>query len=238
MADAGRENLCLDLLLERLRSIDGRSATIVARPERDKTHLVGPRPADAIVESDGRLTAVEHTSIDMLPDERRHRHRFGVVVLPLEGSIPPAFPDHGVSVCVRFGAIPEGVGWEELALSLDAAIKELIPSLPEMRSAWEPSAPWRAVPGLPFEVRAHRWPRPGRGRCMVSQEITQQQGAHLPNDVLRAISAKRDLFSEYSRQKYRTMLILDSDEVDIGSIAAAFREDRVRDEAARPIGHR
>ena len=62
--DSDPEDKCLELFEQRLSQLDGRPVRVVARPERDGTHL---GRGDAILDRGGHLLATEHTTVELPP---------------------------------------------------------------------------------------------------------------------------------------------------------------------------
>jgi hypothetical protein len=83
---------------------------------------------DAIAEGTGRRIAIEHTSIDSLPDQRLHNDRFMNVIGRLEDELKGRIHCH-LRIITPFGAVPIGIPWDRVRDRLRMWILRDVPSL-------------------------------------------------------------------------------------------------------------
>jgi hypothetical protein len=94
----------------------------------DKTN---PRTSDidAIAEDGGKRVAIEHTSVDFLPDQRRHNDRFMKVIGCLDKELEGQM-NYRLRLITPFGSVPTGTSWDKLQDSLRRWILREAPLLP------------------------------------------------------------------------------------------------------------
>src|SRR5262245_34178863 len=107
-----REDLALERFCERLELLDGQPARVIGRPDRDSPGRGG---CDAIVERNGIIHAVEHTTIDTFPGQRADDARYLSVLWPVADVIRRHFPDLRIMITVGTFVVHPGTDWKKVA---------------------------------------------------------------------------------------------------------------------------
>jgi hypothetical protein len=115
----------------------------------DKTNA-NTTDIDAIAANGGKRIAIEHTSVDSLPDQRRHDERFMEAIGYLEEELKGS-----INFCLRlttpFGAVPTGMRWDEIRDRLRRWILHDAPQLPTVEFRQNVR-----IEGVPFPLTVHK----------------------------------------------------------------------------------
>ncbi len=178
------------------------------------------KACDAIFESDTLRVAVEHTTLDSYRNQRFDTAQFQVVLGSLEERLEGKLPDD-VDVDIRVHAVPLGYSWEEGSRTIESWILSNITLLPYERRIEV------QIPGVPFPIgmRRERTVSPGRmfAMRMAPADLRQQRVEVL----VERMKAKSDVLSRYKGQGFRTLLIVESDDIALtsrGGICEDFQE--------------
>ncbi len=213
-----RQERTIEQFCAGLSAIEGQEVRIVKRPDRDNR---GQGGCDAIIDRGGRPCAIEHTTIDVIVDQRADDARFRQVVVPLEEAIGSAYPDSWIGICVPIHAVPTGTDWSGMR---DALIDGCVHAICDMAFGKEHRK--FEFEGVPFPVWITRRKSPRQPGCYVMRLAPRDLETHMVNNMARAIREKSEQIAPYRRQGFVTILLLDSDEFVLtneDSLAQAFR---------------
>ncbi len=104
---------------------------------------------DAIAKSHVCCIAIEHTSVDFFPDQRRHDSRFLEAIGCLEDELT-GIVSCNLQVSAPFGMVPTGISWEEIRDRFRRWILDVVPQLPSDKCITV------SIEGIPFSVTMHK----------------------------------------------------------------------------------
>ncbi len=205
---SAREDRAITQFCERLSAIENQAVTILDRPDQSNP---GKGGCDAIISRGADQQALEHTTIDSFARQREDDAKFEQVVVPLEEAIRVALPDSYVWVSIPVHVIPKGIDWRGLAQQLET---ECIKTLLEMPSAgpWGETRPY-TLNGIPFPVNLMKCDAPGNPGCHVMRIKPADQQNQLVANMVTALQNKDTQLAPYKERGFRTILLLDSDDV-------------------------
>ena len=105
---------------------------------------------DAIAEGGGKRVAIEHTSVDSLPDQRRHDDRFMEAIGCLEQEFRGQI-NCRLRVITPFGVVPTGISWDGIRDRLRTWILHDAPHLPNSETMKDIS-----IEGVPFPLTVQK----------------------------------------------------------------------------------
>ena len=214
-----RQDRTIKQFCKRLAAIEQQQVHPIQWPDQDDP---GKGGCDAIIDRGGRHFALEHTTLDAIMDQRMDDDRFRKVVLPTEEAILAEYPDSWVHVAIPVHAIPTKANWNKITQDLCKGCIEVLKLMPSdgIRRKFE-------FPGVPFPVMITRREDYGRPACYAMRIEPDHLETHLENNMIMAITKKRDQLAPYKAQGYPTILLLDSDEMVLVNwidLAGAFRK--------------
>ena len=156
---------------------------------------------DAIAKSTDNCIAIEHTSIDSLPNQRRDNARFTQVFVPLEQELCDR-TDVRVCLIIPFRALPTGANWDTIRVKLRAWIDREVPMLPSGTAKHN-------VAGIPFPVTVRK--PTGAPRLWFARfaEDDPEFVACIQNLVI----AKAKKLKKYKEAGYSTVLLIENSDL-------------------------
>lgn len=173
---------------------------------------------DALAIVGRKNVAVEHTSIDSIPFQRRDDSRFKKVLGPLEDELAGKLPTSGhYHLVIEMNAIPTGVNWDDVSQSICAWCQKVAPTL-EIRGPFTaPRHFARGMPeGVPSQVTLYRWPgRDGEFKAArFSPDDLERQRVKV---IYQALASRGVKVARYRNSGFRTILILESDDIALAN---------------------
>ncbi len=156
---------------------------------------------DAVAEGTSNRVAIEHTSIDFLPHQRRDDARFVKVVAPLEEEFRTR-PELSACISIPFGAVPSGVNWDAVREALQKWISREVPSLHNGTTE-------HTIAGVPFPIRVSK-------PSSISQLWFAREATDDPNfaDRLRdLVNEKAKKLAMYKENGYLTILLIENADI-------------------------
>lgn len=188
-------------------------AKLIGYPEEDGSGPSVSRPCDALYRVGDASWAVEHTTVDIYRSERFARVRFVPMAEALERALSVAV-DYLLMVSLPSEPLPSGISWDRLAAAMEPAILATLSSL-----RCDETVELRCL-GVP--VLLSKDENDGVGQVYVARQypsdITEQRAAIWQE----RIADKRDCLAVYHRAGYRTVLVLELD--DLGNRVRAARQ--------------
>jgi len=173
---------------------------------------------DVLALIDGKKVAIEHTSIDSIPFQRRDNSRFMALLGPLEKELTGKLPTPGhYQLIVDMGVIPTGIKWDIVRSRITLWCQEVASSL-EIGSSSTASRHFiREKPeGIPFEVALYRWP--GRdGKLRIARFMPHDLENKRVEVIVQSLVSRGVKISEYKDRGFRTILILESNDIALGN---------------------
>ena len=93
--------------------------------------------------------AIEHTSIDTLPDQRRNNDWFMQVIDGLEQELPSQ-PSFSLRITLEYGAVTTQQNWKAIRQALKSWIIKDAPHLAEGQHVLD------SIPGIPFKLHVNK----------------------------------------------------------------------------------
>jgi hypothetical protein len=179
----------------------------------DKRNRTAP-DVDALAESSNQRVAIEHTSIDSLPDQRQDNARFLEVLGNLEEELKGRFPLH-VCVAIDFGAVPTGVEWSVIRHKLADWLLTNSTTFSSEHTEYQ-------IPGIPFVVEV--WTRPGGPPGLFTARRAPAND-NFSTRLVPQLNEKVDKLENYKRKGYFTILLVESSDIALmsrGKLARAI----------------
>lgn len=173
---------------------------------------------DALALIDGKKFAIEHTSIDSVPFQRRDNSRFMALLGPLEKELTGKLPMPGhFQLIVDMGVIPSGIKWDIVRSQIHVWCQKVAPRLEIGSPSVAPRHFVREkIAGIPFEVALYRWPR-RNGEFRIARFMPHNLEDKRVEVVLQSLASRGVKVSEYKDRGFRTMLILESNDIALGN---------------------
>lgn len=174
---------------------------VIEWPDTKNTHTPD---IDAIAEGTGKRIAIEHTSVDSLPDQRLHNDRFMEAIGYLEEELKGQI-NCRLRITIPFGTVPTGIAWDGVRGRLRSWILHDVPHLPisEVRRNI-------SIEGVPFPLT-------------VQKSISGTHGLFLARSVIEDTDFPHRLKSQIDRKalklaKYRDncnllVLLIENDDI-------------------------
>jgi len=187
----------VDEFVKYLRNNGYKGIKIDARPENDKN-----TPANMRIDAIAGQFAIEHTSIDTLPNQRGRSGWFMQVVGGLEEELPRL--PYRLNITLEYEAITIGQNWEDIRNALRSWITQNSADLKDGRHILD------NVPGVPFRLRvtkqSDRPPRIIFGRIAPEDES-------LPERIRQHLDSKIKKLAPYQERGFITVLLIESEDV-------------------------
>lgn len=179
----------------------------------DKRNRTTP-DVDALAESSNQRVAIEHTSVDSLPDQPQDDARFLEVLGNLEDELRGQIPLHLV-VAIDFGAVPTGVEWRAIRHMLGGWLLTNLATFSHEHTEYR-------IPGIPFLVEV--WTRTG-GPPGLFTARRQPAKDDFSTRLRPLLSEKVSKLESYRKKGYFTILLVESSDIALmsrGKLAAAI----------------
>jgi len=165
-----------------------------------------------------REVAVEHTSIDSYPSQRKDDNRFRKVLGPLENELAGKLPAPGhYQLGVNINVIPTGINWDNVRLRIREWCQKVAPTLEIGDPFTAPRHFVRETPeGVPFEVTLGRWPRRD-GQFKVVRFFPEDLERQRTEAIYQALASRGPKVAKYRDRGFRTILILESDDIALAN---------------------
>jgi len=173
---------------------------------------------DALAVVGSRNVAVEHTSIDSIPLQRRDDNRFKKLLGPLENELAGKLPAPGhYQLVVHMNTIPAGVNWDNVRLRICEWCRKVAPTLEIGGSFTAPRHFTREIPeGVPFEVTLYRWPK-RNGQFKIARFSPEDLDNQRTEVIYQALASRGAKVAKYRNSGFRTILILESDDIALAN---------------------
>ncbi len=191
-----RQDAVIDTFVEYLAAKLYPGLLIIDRP--DQKHGTS-REIDALAESPQLRIAIEHTSVDSLPNQRQQDARFSEALGKLEEELKGKINSR-VRLNTSFGAVTIGTAWQNIREALRTWLIKEIPKLPEGWSTHN-------IEGVPFPID-------------LMKDSTRPHGLYLargaPEDdtlsarLLEQLNDKADKLKKYKETGWLTILLVEN----------------------------
>jgi hypothetical protein len=148
--------------------------------------------------------AIEHTSVDTLPDQRRHDDHFMQAVGVLERGLG-CRPPFRLSIAIDYTAVAVGQAWDAIQDALRMWIINEAPGLPNGRSIVE-----RVPGGVPFRLDVEKT---SEGRPGIFFSRFRPADDTLPARIKAVLERKAMKLAKYQAQGFTTILLVESGDI-------------------------
>lgn len=198
------------LFVLHLREFGHPNLTVERRPDEDNRNS---RDIDAIA---GPF-AIEHTSIDTLPNQRELADWFTRAAGSLEQDLA-SMPPFRLNIWLEYDAVPKGQSWDAIRTALMSWINNDAYALSDGRHIIN------GVEGIPFRLQVYKF-SDRRPRIFVAQVNPNDET--LVDRVRRALERKADKLGKYQnryKNRYKTVLLVENEDfaLMLGAIQEAF----------------
>lgn len=167
--------------------------------------------------------AIEHTSVDTLPNQRRDSDWFMRAAGGLEGELERKLSSR-LNITLEYDAVSKGQDWAAIRAALKTWLAQEAPRLPEGRSIIEKSSE------IPFRLHVVKATGRSPGVFFARYEPDDKS---LPERVKAAFDRKATKLAKYQGPEAITVLLVESDDIALmneGKMIGAIR-------TAFPAGH-
>ena len=156
--------------------------------------------------------AIEHTSVDTLPNQRRDSDWFMKAVGGIEAELSGSLPFR-LNISLDYEAIAKGQRWVSIRNALKNWIIEDSPNLPDGRHILE------NVSGIPFRLRVTKASdrRPG---LFIARYVPEDET--LPERIRLQFGAKSGKLAKYKDRGLITVLLVESDDIALMNGSVMF----------------
>ena len=147
--------------------------------------------------------AIEHTSIDTIPDQRLNSNRFMQFIDNLDQEL--VFLPFYLGIAFKENAITKGQNWKTMRITLKKWILEKAPHLPVSK----PYTPY-TVPGIPFEIYVTKDNNLSAGVCFSRFPPDDNT---LPDRIRDLFNKKAAKLLKYQATGKTTMLLVENGDI-------------------------
>jgi len=206
-----RDHEVVETFISHLRDNGFPGLVIERRPELDK-HV----PFNMRIEAIAGPFAIEHTSIDTLPNQRGKSDWFMRATGGLEKELP--IPPYRMNITIDYNSINKGQNWAAIREALKTWISKECPRLADGRHIFD------NVPGIPFRLQVTKASdRPPR----VFFTRYEPKDTSLPERISRQLDTKINKLAHYRECGFITVLLIESDDIALMNENKMF--DAIRD---------
>ena len=159
---------------------------------------------DAIAEGTGRRIAIEHTSIDSLPDQRCHNDWFTDVIGCLEDELKGQINCH-LRLITPFGAVPTKISWNS---TRDRLRKWILHNAPLLRDGEFRQNIW--IEGFPFPLTVQK-SMSGIHGLLLARSVDENTG--FPERLQFLIDRKALKLAKYTDCSDLRILLIENDDI-------------------------
>jgi len=170
---------------------------------------------DMLVSFGNKKHAIEHTSIDSIPNQRRENNRFIKLLSPLGNELDNKLPTPGhYQLVIDMDVIPvlnRSNGSKIYQLIKDWCIKIAPTLLMGGTHSDKKHFERDRIAGVPFEITLYRWPGKD-GEFRIARFSSDQLEEKRKEVLKQALCSRGEKVSNYKREGCRTILILESND--------------------------
>ncbi|MCZ6690212.1 MAG: hypothetical protein O7H41_11450 [Planctomycetota bacterium] len=170
--------------------------------------------------------AIEHTSIDTLPNQRRDDDWFTRVVGGLKEELSPLL-DFRISVGLEWTAIDRGQDWNGIRHALRRWVLTCAAEAPDGYSVLED------IPNVPFPL--HVWKQSHRPPCALFGRLKPEDES-LPERIGTQLRGKASKLGRYRQRGKTTILLVESTDWVLMNATKMFKAMRIAFPAGLPPG--
>jgi len=209
------QNKVIEITLKFIAKSVGVDGQILKYPDEDERNLSA---CDVLGIVGSKTVAVEHTSIDSIPFQRRDNSRFMKLLGPVEKELSDKLPTPGhYQLITDMDVMPTGINWNEVRARITEWCLKVAPRLEIGSPSTAPKHFVKEKPqGVPFELALYRWP--GRdGQCRIARFSPEDLEEKRTEVILQSLRTRGAKVAGYRNDTLRTILILESNDIALGN---------------------
>lgn len=186
---------------------------VVSRPDKINRNT---EDIDAVISGKNNRIALEHTTIDTIPDQREDSNRFNIVFGALEKELKGQF-EGNIHLTASCYSIPTGQRWTGLRKEVKSWLVASIPKLPYGHGFYN-------IPNTPFRIHIIKKPSK-ESRFFVGR--FSPTDATLPERLAEIIARKERKLFQYKNKGFETILLIENDDIALmneGIMADSFKD--------------
>ena len=148
--------------------------------------------------------AIEHTSVDTIPNQRRDADRFRQVVGGLRSGLEGIIPAR-LNITIDYGAIEKGQDWSAIKTALREWIVKSSPALSDGRHVVN------GVPGIPFPI--HVTKASDRPPGVFIGRFEPKEDDSFPTRIRKRLDRKAEKLAKYHEPGTTTILLVESGDI-------------------------
>jgi len=215
MRPESNQNRVIKAVLEFLCKTIDVSYQILEYPDEIERNISA---CDALAIVGSRRVAIEHTSIDSVPFQRRDDNRFIKLLGPLKSELAGKLPTTGhYLLAVDMNVIPIGVKWDDVRQRISKWVQKVAPTL-EIGSPSTSSRHFvKEMPqGVPLEITLYR--QLGRdGQFNIVRAAPEDLENQRIEVIREALVSRGTKVTKYRNIGYKAILILESYDVALAN---------------------
>jgi len=170
---------------------------------------------DMLVSFGNKKFAIEHTSIDSIPNQRRDNNRFIKLLAPLKNELNGKLPTPGhYKLIIDMDVIPalNKSNESKIYQSIKEWCKKIAPTL-SMGGAYSGKKHFKRgrIPGVPFELTLYKSPRRD-GEFRIGRFSPEQIEEKRKEVLKQALCSRGEKVFNYKKEGYHTILVLESND--------------------------
>ena len=188
------------------------------------------RPAcDFITEIGCRKIAIEHTTVDSIPNQRRDNSYFERLMVPLEKELLNDLPSPGrYDINIYTGKIPKGkqYNWDDIRKRIKEWCIKVAPNLKAAPGNCGATGHYvqEQPEGVPFEVGLCKWeaiePKLPNGNVLVGRFIPEDIEKLRLEAMQASLQTRAAKLEQYHHKGYRTILVFEDWDISLSSIGS------------------
>lgn len=178
---------------------------------------------DMLVIFGNKKFAIEHTSIDSIPNQRRDNIRFNKLLSPLENELDSKLPMPGhYQLVIGMDVIPalKRSDGNKIYQSIKEWCIKIAPTL-SMGGTHSDKKHFarNRIPGVPFEITLYKWPRRARrdGEFKIARFSPEQIEEKRKEVLKQALCSRGEKVVNYKKEGCHTILILESNDIALAN---------------------
>ncbi len=199
-----REQQIIEEFIFQINAIKRLNLKIIAWPDRKNSDT---KEIDAIAICDEFKLAIEHTSIDVLPEQRNDDFRFKQVFNGLEDELTSLLKGQKcrITIIIPSNSFVEGIKWESLRKIVKSYIIENISDLSFGLSKIE-------IENFKFKIIKKEW---GIIRISIGRDIPSDET--FPDRFNKRILDKSLKFTKYGDSSWKKIILIENDDIQLMS---------------------
>jgi len=219
MANHKTDDRVVDAFVSHLRNFEFPNLTVEEHP--DKTNR-----ATADIDAIAGHFAIEHTSVDVLDEQRLRSDHWHKAVGGLEEELKGCVPTH-LAIATGYQAVTTGQNWANIRSALKNWLLEYSERLPTGMNEFE-------INGVPFPLTI--WKREDRPPGVFFSRLVADEDQTLAHTVGPLVGRKAKKLAPYKARGQTTVLLVESDDIAMMNHVVMYKALREACPDGWPVG--